>query len=168
MEELNSRAALLATVRSLRTDLDAIVGRVDAERAAAVGSFDDWSFKDTIAHLTSWRLITAARLEAGLHGTEPAMPWPPSLNEDDDIDEINRRFYESNQDKPLAAILRESQETFDRVERALAALPEPDLLEPGRFPWSQGWALGPGVVEGTRDHHREHQADLNKWLTAPS
>lgn len=170
MGELNSRAALLATVRSLRTDLDAIIARVDTERAAASGSVDAWSFKDTIAHLTSWRLVTAARLEAGLSGDAPAMPWPASLDVDDvdedDVDQINRWFYLSNQDKSLADILRESRETFDRVERALASLPEPVLLEPDRFPWSRGWALGPGVVEGTLDHHREHEADLKKWLAA--
>ena len=100
------------------------------------------------------------------------MPWPASLDVDDvdegDVDEINRWFHERNQDKPLADILRESDETFDRVERAIAAAPEPDLLEPDRFPWSQGWALGPEVIEGTRDHYREHEADLKHWLATTS
>ena len=175
MTDLNSRDGLLATVRLLRKDIEAIVAEVDEARATQAGSFDTWSFKDTIAHLASWRLVTAARLEAGLSGDAPAMPWPASLDEDDvdnvdegNVDEINRWLYESNQEKPLADILRESGETFGRVERALAALPEPDLLEPNRFPWSQGWALGPGVIEGTLGHFREHEADLKKWLTATS
>ena len=160
MTELNSRAALLAAVRALRDELEGIVAEVDEERAMRAGSFDAWSFKDTIAHLTSWRLRTAARLEAGLSGEEPTMPWPAPLDEDDDLDEINHWFYERNRDKPFAEILRESRATFDRVERAIAALPERDLLEPDRFPWSQGWALGPAVVRGTVSHYREHEPDL--------
>jgi hypothetical protein len=172
MADLNSREALLATVRALRNELDGIVAGVDEEQAKQVGSFDAWSFKDTIAHLTSWRLTTAARLEAGLSGDAPAMPWPASLDVDDvdegDVDEINRWFYESNQDKPLADILRESGETFDRLERAIVSLPEADLLEPDRFPWSQGWALGPGVIDGTLDHYHEHEAGLRTWLDRPT
>jgi hypothetical protein len=164
MTDLNSREVLLATVRSLRGELEGIIAAVGEERATRPGSFDAWSFKDAIAHLTSWRLTTAARLEAGLRGGELAMPWPAPLDEDDDLDEINRWFYESNRDKPFATILRESREAFDRVERAIAALPEQDLLEPDRFPWSQGWALGPAVVEGTLGHFREHEPDLRAWL----
>ena len=81
------------------------------------------------------------------------------------LDEINRWFFETNRDKPLAAVLRESRETFERVERAIAALPEADLLEPGRFPWLGGAALGPAVVSGTLLHYREeHEPAIRAWL----
>ncbi len=168
MTNLNDRDGLLATVRSLRDDLE----RVIAEGSEAPETWSarraEWTLKDIIAHLTSWRLTTASRLEAGLSGEEPVMPWPAPLDEEHDLDEINRWFYEVNRDKPFAEIARESRETFERVERAIEALPEGDLVEPDRFPWSQGWALGPAVVEGTLNHHREHEPDIRARLARGS
>ena len=165
MEQLNSRAALLDAVRGLREELERVVAEAGEARMEQPCSFGELTFKDLITHLTGWRQATAARLEAGLRGEEPVFPWPAHLDEEADLDEINRWFFETNRDKPLAAILRESRETFERVERAIAALPEDDLLEPGRFPWLGGAALGPTVVRGTLGHyHEEHEPDIRAWL----
>ena len=173
MEQLNTREDLLTTVQALRADLDAVLSQVDEERAVEPGSFGEWSFKDVIAHLTGWRIVTAARLEASLSHTEPVFPWPPQLEEgvdleEGDVDEINRWFYETNRDKPLAVVIQESNDTFDRVERAIAVLPEDDLLMPGRITWPE-WppdlALGPGVVRGTYEHyHEDHEPAIRAWL----
>lgn len=165
MEDLNNREALLAGVRSLRDDIERVIAAAGEERATRPGSFGELTFKDVIAHLTGWRQVTVARLEAGLRGEEPSMPWPAQLNEDHDLDEINRWFYEMNRDKPLAEIMRESRETFDRAERAIAALPERDLLDVNRFSWLEGYALGPGVVRGTLEHyHDDHEPEILAWL----
>lgn len=168
MEDLNSREALLEAVRGIREDLEGIIAGVDEERAVQPGSFEEWTFKDMIAHLTGWRLVTAARLEAGLRHEEPEFPWPSHFNEAEDLHGINRWFFETNRDKPLDQVLRESRETFDRVERAIATMPEEDLLEPGRFKWVF-WtddALGPAVVRGTMSHYyREHEPDFRAWLS---
>lgn len=164
MEQLNDREALREAVRSLRDEIGLVVAEVGEERVMQPGSFDAWTFKDIIAHLTSWRLTTVARLEAGLRGEEPSMPWPARFDEEDDLEEINRWFFEVNRDKPLAEVLRESHETFERVERAIAALPERDLLEPDRFSWLEGYALGPAVVRGTLDHYHEHEPEIRAWL----
>jgi hypothetical protein len=165
MTELNNRAALQEAVRTLRSDIDRDVAEAGEDRMAQPNAFDEWSFKDVIAHLTDWRLLTAARLEAALHGGEPVVPWPANLNEDDHIDEINRWFYEQNRDKSIAEVLRESNDTFDRVEKALAALPEDDLFTKDRFPWLEGYALS-AVIDGTREHYRvDHEPAIRAWLT---
>jgi hypothetical protein len=167
MEQLNTRAALLGTVRGLREDLERVVAEAGAERVEQPGSFDELSFKDVIAHLTSWRHTTAARLEAGLRGGEPVFPWPADLSEDHNLEEINRWFYETNRDKPLAEVLSESRATFERVERAIAALPEDDLFTPSRFPWLEGYTLGPAVVHGTYEHyHIDHEPAIRAWLAS--
>lgn len=166
MTPMNDRDALLEAVQTLRIDVERIVAEAGDYGDRRIDDSNGWSFKDLIAHLTSWRLTTAARLEAGLNGGEPDMPWPAHLDEDRDLDEINQWFYETNRDKPFADIKRESGETFDRVERAIAAMPERDLLEMDRFPWLQGYALGPAVMQGTIEHYREHEPDLRARLTA--
>lgn len=167
MAELNSREELLEAVQQIRRELDGIIAGLDEEQMERPGSFGEWSFKDMVAHLTGWRLVTAARLEAGLRNEEPEFPWPTRFDEANDLHEINRWFFETNRDKSVAEVLRESNETFDRVERAIATMPEDDLLQPGRFAWVH-WtedALGPAVVRGTQNHfYREHEPDIRAWL----
>lgn len=167
MEDLTSREALLETMQGLRKDLSAVVEQVGEERALEPGTWGDWSFKDLIAHLTGWRLMTAARLEAGVRHEEPVAPWPAELDEEEDLHEINRWFFEQSRDKSLEQIMRESNEAFDRVERAIAELPEDDLLQPNRFAWLE-WTdegLGPAVIGGTWHHyHVEHGPDIKAVL----
>jgi hypothetical protein len=173
MEDLNTREALLSTVQGLRADLDRIIAEVDAERIVEPGSFEAWSFKDLIAHLTGWRLVTAARLEAGMLDREPQFPWPDRFDqeggdlEEGNVDAINEWFYVTNRDKSLEQVLQESNDAFDRVEQAIATMPEAALLEPGQFDWLY-WtdeALGPAVVRGTYSHyHEDHEPDIQAWL----
>lgn len=165
MAQLNSREALLTAVRGLRAEIEGVIAEVGPARMEQPGSFDEWTFKDVLGHLTGWRWITAARLEAALRHEEPVYPWPAHLNEDDHTDEINQWFYETNRDKPVAVVVRESRETFERVERAIELLPEDDLLQSGRFPWLGDYVLGPAVVSGTLDHyHEDHEPAIRAWL----
>jgi hypothetical protein len=166
-EQLNTRAALLDAMRGLREDLGRVVAEAGAARSTQPGSFGSWSLKDVIAHLTGWREVTAARLEAGLRDTEPVFPWPAGLDEEHDLEAINRWFYERSRDTPLDAVLADSRAAFERVERAIADMPEDALLTPGRFAWLL-WtdeALGPAVVGGTLGHYREdHELAIRDWL----
>ena len=164
MHRLDDRAGLLEAIHSLRNDAEAVFAEAANRPDPSPAADEGWTVKDILAHLTAWRQLTAARLEAALHGGEPAMPWPAPLDEERDLDEINRWFFETNRDKPLAEIARESRETLDRVERAIAALPERDLLEVDRFPWLAGSAVGPAVVSGTVEHFREHEPEMRALL----
>lgn len=165
MPELRTRDDLLHAIRTLRDDIDRLAAEVGEERAGEPNAFGELSFKDVIAHLNGWRQLTAARLEAGLTGDEPVAPWPADLDEDHDLDAINRWFFETSRDKPLAEILAESRETLDRSERAIAELPDDALFQPGHFTWLGDYALGPAVVEGTWEHfHVDHEPEIRAWL----
>lgn len=164
MTELNDREGLLETVRALRADVESAVAKmIEAQEPPRD---DDWTLKDVIAHLTSWRLTTAARLEAGLHGGEPELPWPAPLDEDEDLDEINRWFDETNRANSADDIARESHQTFERVERAIATLSDEALFTVGRFAWLPDEALGPAVIGGSLEHHQEHEPDLRARLNS--
>lgn len=167
-EQLKTSDDLLEAVRRMRADLDAAIAEAGEDRAVQPGSFEELSFKDLIAHLTGWRVVTAARLEAGLNDVEPVFPWPDHLEEgEEDLHEINAWFYETNRDKPLEQVIAESNESFDRVEQAIVALPEDALFEAGRLDWlfwtDEG--LGPAVVGGSLNHYRvEHEPEIQAWL----
>lgn len=164
---LNTRKDLLDGVREMRASLDKNISDA-GDRIEQPGAFETLSFKDLIAHLTGWRLVTASRLEAGMNGGEPEFPWPDHLHEgEEDLHKINAWFYETNRDKPLDQVIAESNDTFDRTERALEAMPEDDLFTPDRFPWLY-WTdegLGPAVVRGSMNHYWvEHEPDIREWL----
>lgn len=167
MDCLNTREALLSAVREIRQDLEDIVAEDDQDLIEQQGSFGEWSLKDLLGHLTGWRQVTAERLEAALRGEEPVFPWPSHLERRKGPDEKNQWFFDTNHDKPLAQVMRESRETFDRVESAIAALPEDDLLRTDRFAWLQGFALASAVVQGTIKHYRSaHEPQVRAWLAA--
>jgi hypothetical protein len=166
MTQLTTREELLTTVRELREAIERDVAEAGEERAVQPGTFEDLSLKDVVAHLTAWRLMTAERLEAGLRREPPVAPWPDSFDEED-TDAINQWFFEQNRDKSLDQVMKESRETFDRVERAIEQMPDDDLFQPSRFDWVH-WTdegLGPAVVRGSWSHyHEEHETDIRSWL----
>ena len=164
MNQLTTPAELLETVQGLRAELDQTVAGIDPARIEQPGSFGEWSFKDLIAHLTAWRILTAERLEAPLRGDEPNVPWPAHLTEEENTDEINQWIFETNRDKSLETVMEESNATFDRVEQAITRLSEDDLFTHDRFPWLEGYALK-AVVDGTWEHyHVDHKPDIEAWL----
>ena len=77
---------------------------------------------------------------------------------------INAWIYNTNRDRPLAAILAESAVVWQQLVDAVEALPEADLLEPGRFPGLGDRALGPAALFGSSGHLHEHAAMISDWL----
>jgi len=166
--DATSKDALLAAIDAERAGWEALLTEVGAARMELPGVTGDWTFKDVVAHLNGWRELTLVRL--GRPGPdEPAPPadWPDDFDEDTDagIDRINDWFWARAKDRPLADVLAESREQFRRLRDAVAALPEADLLTPGRFQWLGGEALGPAVIGGTVGHlHDEHEPAIRAWL----
>lgn len=168
MREYDSKAALIAAVQRQRETFEGLVAEVGSERIEQPGAMDDWTFKDVVAHLTGWRLMTIARVRAGQTEHPPVPPWPAELDEGDvdegDVDAINEWFYTQNRDRPAAEVLDDARRSFDDLLIALHDTPEDALLEPGRFEWIDRLPLGPAVITGTQGHLDEHEAELRVWL----
>jgi hypothetical protein len=54
----------------------------------------------------------------------------------------------TNRDRPLAEVLADSRQVCQQLVDFVEALPEADLMEPGRFEWMEGHALGPAAAKG--------------------
>lgn len=155
---MTTRAELLQTIDTERVDWQDLVAEVGPERLEEPGPMGDWTFKDLTAHLTGWRERTIERIEAG-PGVDPPVPWPAQLTTDD---EINDWFYAQNRDRPVRDVLAEHDQSFARLAAAIAALPDDDLLTPGRFDWLGGAALV--EVEFFGHLHEEHEPAIRAWL----
>ena len=161
MSELETREQLLAAVRHQRHETERLIAEA-GDRIDQPGTAGHWSLKELLVHLTGWQRLTAARLEAPLRGDDdPSNPWPASTGtEEENVDAINAWFEDQGRNRSSAEIVAESRETLERIERAIEQLPADDLLEMSRFPWMEGYRLGPGVIGGMIEHFQEHQDEI--------
>lgn len=160
MPEFETREQLLTAVQQQHQETERMIAAVGV-RIDQPGSAGHWSLKDLLVHLTGWQTLTAARLEAPLRGGEPVQPWPELLGaEEDNVDAINAWFEEQGRDRSTDEVIAESRETLGRIETAISQLSEDDLFELSRFPWLEGYRLGPAVIEGMNEHFREHRDEI--------
>jgi hypothetical protein len=156
-----TKATLLADLQREQEQWEALLAQIGEARMDQPGVAGEWSIKDIVAHLTGWRQQTVGRLQADLRGKpEPAPPWPTELQTDD---EINAWFFATNHDRSIHDVLADSRQLFQQLVDTIAAFPEPELLDPTRFPWLEGEPL---TASGLFAHfHEEHEPDIRSWLT---
>ena len=161
MDAIGTKQELLDQLHEERAGWDALLAKVGEARMTQPGPMGQWTFKDFIAHMVAWAETDLAKLSAALTGKPLARPqWPSKLN----TDAINDWIYQKNKDRPLKDVLHDANQTWDRFEEAVRALPEPDLTQPGRFDFMKGRAVG-GVVEDFFGHfHEEHEPGIRAWL----
>jgi tetratricopeptide (TPR) repeat protein len=124
-----------------------LVPNVDDSAPAQPGR---WTAKDNLAHLSAWRLIAAAELQAVRTGT----PAPASVTED--IDGGNAKIFEATRHQRAESVLEEARRSWATLEAALEACSEEDLLKPRvRRPETPLWQVIPG---NTYFHIAEHLA----------
>lgn len=156
--ETGAKERLLARIDNEREQWQRLVAEVGTARMEEPGPMGEWTFKDLAAHLTGWRERTLARLEAS-PGQEPQLPWPEELTGDE---EINVWLHERDHDRPLDDILLEADNSHERLASAIRALPEEDLITPGRYPWLGDETLADADFFGHL--HEEHEPDVRRWL----
>jgi hypothetical protein len=155
-----TKQQLVEQLRQERARWEALLATVGDERMEVPGSLDAWTFKDTIAHLTTWWRRSVAGLADVRRGEQPAAH--PSQR---DVQVINQWEYYTNRDRSPADILRDHREVWDQFEAGLQAFSEQELIEPGRFPWLKEEALGPSALEDFLKHlHEEHEPEIQAWL----
>jgi hypothetical protein len=111
-----------------------------------------------IAHLRAWQQRSIARLEAALHSREPDYPaWPERFDpeEEGQPHDLNAWLYEQSRDKPWPTVYNEWRSGFLRFLALAESISEQDLLQAGKYPWLEGYALF-DVLQGSYEHHQEH------------
>lgn len=131
-----------------------------------------WSVKDTLAHLWAWQQRSIARLAAARQNSEPEFPhWPEGLHPDSDDeppDKINAWIYETNKDRTWEDVHRAWRSGFLRFLELGEAIPEPDLLEAGKYPWMEGYPVALVLTASYEHHHIDHLEPLLAWLGRPA
>lgn len=155
-----SKTQLLAELNTENASWQALLDDIGFTNMTQPEVAGGWSIKDIVAHLTGWRRRTVGRFQATLnHEPDVPTPWPSELQEDD---EINAWIYESNRDRPLADVLRDSREVFQQLMDAIDAFSDDEIQDPQRIEWLEGEPLSGKFVFS--HFHEEHEPAMRAWL----
>jgi hypothetical protein len=160
METTTSKTQLLAELNNENAYWLALLDDIGEANMTQPEVAGGWSIKDIVAHLTGWRRRTVRRVQAALnHEPDFTPPWPPELQEDD---EINAWIYESNRDRPLADVLSDSREVFQQLVDVIDAFPDDEHQDSQRIKWLEGEPLSGKLFFS--HFHEEHEPDMRAWL----
>ena len=163
----DNKQQMLAALRDVFHRWEGLLAGMSEEQVSTPRAPSALSIKDELAHLRAWQQRSIARLEAALHGGEPqAPPWMTQSDPEapGELDRTNERIFEMHRRQSWASVHRDWRDGFLRFLELCEAVPEADLLAPGKYPWLEGYPLM-AVLQGSHDHHREeHLEPLLEWL----
>lgn len=122
------------------------------EAPPAPGAADDWSPKDTMAHVAHWDSVTAADLAN-----------PEDVKQDQsggDFDQMNARIWERYSEATWEEIEALVDQTHISMVNSLRSLSEEQLKDPEFFEWLNGRPLWRGVAFTNYYHGLAHIAVL--------
>jgi tetratricopeptide (TPR) repeat protein len=149
MADLKTRLIqLLDLGRSLQQQF---IADLDPAARSAAGTWENWSVKDELAHISAWQLNSLARL-AALRHDEPV----PDFS---DYHAINRSIYNTNRDRTLAEIAAEGDRAYVDFTALIQASAEEDLTQPLRFSEKESNTLVTEIIGNGLAHPVVHYAD---------
>lgn len=160
LRPMRTREEQRATIKADQQFWRDLAAEVGPDRYDEPGAMGQWTFGDVAGHLLGWRNRTIARLEAAARG-EPD-PIDDREEGEDQVDATNARFRAADAGKPAAELVAAYTDSYDRLIRALDALPESALTSSDAFPWSEGTPLID--IAFTGHLHEEHVPDVRAWL----
>lgn len=163
---MNDKTQTITLLRGEFKSWQELLADLSEEQITAQDLPSNLSIKDMIAHLWAWQQRSIARLEAALLNSEPEFPkWPAELDPDtEDVDQINAWIDKRSHEQTWASVHRDWREGFLRLLELGEAIPEEDLLDPGRYPWMGGKPLSFVLMGSYEHHHEDHLEPLIAWL----
>lgn len=154
---------ILRELRESRAEfLDAIEG-LDESEIMEPGVVGEWSIKDLLAHLNRWEGELVTMLWQVKEGR---FPDRPEISGQDQIDEINRRWYLESRDRPLDMIESDFRALRPQTIRRVEAFSTEELNDPDFHKALRGEPLWRWIEVDTFEHEREHAEQVRRWRTS--
>jgi len=153
---------LLEQIELERGKLEALVAQLSAAQVTRPGVTDaGWAVKDVLAHLIEWEQMVLGWYATDQRGEKPAIPsaefnWGQ-------LPRLNQQIFEKHRERPLDDVLAEFHASYRQIVEFVRAMPEEDLLPPGRFAWTGKWAVGDYINSSTASHYRWARNLIRKW-----
>ena len=157
---MNEKEIHIAALREQLQSWELLLARLTPVQMETRPAPADYSVRDTLAHLYAWQQVSRARLRAALDGRDPRYPaWlgGHGPEEEEQLDAFNARIVAEQRALSGVDVRTAWREGFLDLLELAEALPEADLLSPGRYAWLAQYPLA-AVLDGSRGHHAEHLA----------
>ena len=158
-----SKYELLILVAEERRSLDELLGNLNEKQLTAPAFEGGWSIKDIVAHITDWEQRMILWVNESFSGIEPERPAPGMTW--DDLDNLNKKTYLANKDKPLMGIMMGSLESYGKAVAIIKKMTDEDLFDGNRFAWRKGDPIWHMVAANTWWHYKEHREQIEAWLS---
>jgi hypothetical protein len=159
---MSKKDELLEAIQTERNHFEALIAPLSDEQMCQPALGGQRSVKDILAHITAWEQRCIGWIEAGLRGETPARPEPGYAWED--IDLLNEHTYLEHQHRPLQDVLADSHRSYQQLLEQVRTLSEEDLVDPERFPWTEGELLAWYIGANSFEHYHEHGDEIYAWL----
>lgn len=163
MPQPKSKATILKRLQAERRRLEQNISSLSQADMLQPGVVGDWSIKDVLAHLADWEAhmpawVEAARLGSPVDTPEPGLTWKQ-------LDIFNERVYERHRQQPLDEVLEYFHTTHNQFMSMVEAMPEAEMLEPGRFAFT-GKAAVYSWLSAYAAHDAWGKTKILKWKKA--
>lgn len=156
------KSELIARIQESRAALDALVGALSPEQAAAPAPDGGWSVKDHLAHLAAWQCVAYLRLIGHMRYEHEVFGMNPARYAASSGDELNAAVYRSCRDRTLAEVRASFEQAYQQVLGALAGMSWADLQRPTSPDDPHLGTLVGNVSGNTYEHFEEHAG----WVRA--
>jgi hypothetical protein len=166
---MNDKQQLITMLRDEFNRWEAVLGEMSEAQIETAQSPSIYSTKDVMAHLWAWQQRTIARLEAALYDREPQLPqWPvmPSVEGEDNVEQVNDWIYESNRNRSWADVHDDWRRGYLRFLELAEAVPEDAYFVVGKYSWLDRWSLAFILESSYEHHHVDHLEPLQECCTS--
>ncbi len=140
-----------------RSSFESVLEPLTEEQIINLVVSDNWTIKDTIAHITAWEIELLRWLERASKGLSPDIPGPGKWTPF--IETFNSSKYLENCERPLEDVLNEFNQIYEQVLTEFQSLPE----DPDDHYWSVWFnEEPPWILFATyHQHYKEHREQIS-------
>ena len=125
--------------------------RLDEKERSSTSKLEQWSAKDIMAHIASWKECTVSDITAALRGENPEVLG--------DLDRINAVIYKANRNKSWDDILTHLEQVYKSSIECVRAVPHEKMIDSNTLPWQEGRPLWRIIAGNGYIHPITHLAE---------
>jgi len=151
---MDLKGKILKLIKRGYQEEQALIAGLSEEERSLIGTLDEWSVKDAIAHTATWKGRMAHNLLAVSQGKAPTQV--------DDYDRENEVIFERFREQPWEQVLALAEDSYRSLADQVGAIEEGELGSQTVLPWQEGRALWELVVGNGYTHVILHLAECHR------
>ena len=147
---MDLRVGLLDLLSLAYREERTFIEKISEKERVVIGTYDQWSMKDVIAHVAAWKERTALELASVTSGG----PRPQG----DSLEQINAKIFEKHLYCTWDEVLTLSKRAYEALCKQVETMPEEDLTNAKAIEWYDGPAWRLSIDDGY-SHPLSHFAE---------